>query len=163
MNATEQEISFLDGLYKGRSPFHGEMHDHASTGGTSDGALTTIYAEEAKNRSYLSHLSKGDFACGPIGFQMAIGDTLMGGKCPFDGQRLVFRVGDFHRSVVFPDHAYRVVLLDDRGPVASAPMDCDKPFYGSFEVKAGRKFYRLEVFDETRDLRIGIGNPIWNR
>ncbi len=25
-----------------------------------------------------------------------------------------------------------------------------------------RRFYRVEVWDETRDIRIAIGNPIWN-
>ena len=128
----------------------------------SDATLTTIYAEEAKNRSYLSHLRVGDFACGPIGFRMAIGDTLMGGKCDFTGKRLVYSVSDFHQSVVYPDHEYSVVLLDNNGIVASKPITCDATAYGAFDIKDDRKFYRLEVFDVTRNVRIGIGNPIWN-
>ena len=32
-----------------------------------------------------------------------------------------------------------------------------------FEYEVGNcKFYRVEIFDETENLRIAIGNPIWN-
>ena len=34
---TEKELTTLNELYGGRNVYHGEMHDHASTGGTSDG------------------------------------------------------------------------------------------------------------------------------
>ena len=37
MNATEQDILYLEELYQNRNPYHGELHDHALTGGTSDG------------------------------------------------------------------------------------------------------------------------------
>ena len=37
MYATQEEILHLDSLYAGRVAFHGELHDHADTGGTSDG------------------------------------------------------------------------------------------------------------------------------
>ncbi len=37
MIATEEDIRHLESLYEGRVPFHGELHDHADTGGTSDG------------------------------------------------------------------------------------------------------------------------------
>ena len=37
MKATQKEISQLEALYAGRVAFHGELHDHADTGGTSDG------------------------------------------------------------------------------------------------------------------------------
>ena len=33
----EQDVKHLQDLYEGRKPYHGEMHDHAATGGTSDG------------------------------------------------------------------------------------------------------------------------------
>ena len=35
--ATQEEIALLEKLYEGRIPLHGEFHDHAATGGTSDG------------------------------------------------------------------------------------------------------------------------------
>ena len=37
MKATERDIKNIDSLYEGRRAFHGELHDHAATGGTSDG------------------------------------------------------------------------------------------------------------------------------
>lgn len=35
--ATAADIAFLDKAYEGRAAYHGEFHDHADTGGTSDG------------------------------------------------------------------------------------------------------------------------------
>lgn len=35
--AAEADIAFLEKAYEGRVAYHGEMHDHADTGGTSDG------------------------------------------------------------------------------------------------------------------------------
>ena len=40
MIATQTERQLLDQLYAGRTAFHGELHDHADTGGTSDGGRT---------------------------------------------------------------------------------------------------------------------------
>lgn len=40
MKATDADISYLEKLYAGRIAFFGELHDHAKTGGTSDGART---------------------------------------------------------------------------------------------------------------------------
>ena len=37
--ATEADIKQLEALYEGRQPYHGELHDHANTGGTSDGKV----------------------------------------------------------------------------------------------------------------------------
>ena len=37
-----------------------------------------------------------------------------------------------------------------------------KDCYFAIDVDENVKFYRAEVFDETRNLRIAIGNPIWN-
>lgn len=38
--ASQGEIDLLEGLYAGRTAFHGDLHDHADTGGTSDGNNT---------------------------------------------------------------------------------------------------------------------------
>ena len=40
VTATDVDIAKLDGLYAGRQAYHGEMHDHANTGGYSDGNNT---------------------------------------------------------------------------------------------------------------------------
>ena len=37
--ASQAEIDQLEKLYEGRIPLHGEFHNHASTGGTSDGKV----------------------------------------------------------------------------------------------------------------------------
>ena len=37
--ASEADISQLEKLYEGRQAYHGELHDHANTGGTSDGKM----------------------------------------------------------------------------------------------------------------------------
>ena len=39
MIATQEEILHLESLYANRVAFHGELHDHSDTGGTSDGVL----------------------------------------------------------------------------------------------------------------------------
>lgn len=126
-----------------------------------DTAITTIYAEEKSNRAYLSHLRVGDFVCGGVGIRMCIGETLMGGKCDFSGKRLVVSVGDIHRSVHYDNHQYRVDIITDRGVVASAPVNPNETNCFAIDTEEC-KFYRAEVFDETENLRIAVGNPIWN-
>lgn len=37
--ASEADINQLEKLYEGRQPYQGELHDHADTGGTSDGKM----------------------------------------------------------------------------------------------------------------------------
>ena len=127
----------------------------------SDAALTTVYAEEKTNAAILARFREGDFVCGPVGIRMCIGDTRMGGQCSFEGGRLVLCVGDFHRSVRFPEHTYRLDLLNDEGVVYSRAISCTEPSYLALNVGKCR-FYRAEVWDETRGVRIAIGNPIWN-
>ena len=92
---------------------------------------------------------------------MAVGETRMGGTCSFGDKRLVISVGDFHRSVKDPAHKYRADVLNESGVVTSFPVDPRE--YAWFSMDAGDcAFYRAEVFDETRNLRIAVGNPIWN-
>lgn len=127
-----------------------------------DTALTTIYAEEKRNRSYIKHLREGDFVCGPVGIKMCVGDTKMGGSCSFDGKKLVVAISDFHRSVFVPEHKYRLDILDESGVVESKRIRCDKEEYAAIPARKDAKFYRVEIFDENKNLRIAIGNPIWN-
>ncbi|MBQ7901536.1 MAG: hypothetical protein IJ365_06195, partial [Clostridia bacterium] len=124
-------------------------------------ALTTLYAEERKNASYLSHIRQGDFVCGSVGIKMCIGDCTMGGICDFDNKKLVIAAGDFHKSVAKDGHTYKLVVLNDEGVVASEELSPDKANYFAYETRPC-KFYRAEVIDETENLRIAIGNPIWN-
>ncbi len=126
-----------------------------------DTALTTLYAQSHSAASYLSHLSAGDFTCGPVGVRMAIGNTRSGGRCSFAGQSLSVCIGDFHQSVVHPAHEYRADILNDRGLVQSAPVLPGEDTWLSLKAE-NCAFYRAEVFDVTRSLRIAVGNPIWN-
>lgn len=132
--------------------------DHACA---SDNALTTVYAEEKSNKSYLSHFRVGDLVCGPVGIRMCVGDTLMGGKCNFEGKRLVFSVGDFHKCVKLPYHNYRVDIIADDEVVESHEINCTQTSYFAIDAQ-DKNFYRVEVFDTTRNMRIAISNPIWN-
>lgn len=129
----------------------------------SDGALTTIYADEKRNAAYIKRLREGDFICGPVGIKMCIGEVRMGGDAIFGEENLVVGVSDFHKCVFIPEHKYRLDIIDDAGIVKSFKFSCDKPFYASVKTKKSAKFYRAEVTDLSRDLRIAVGNPIWNK
>lgn len=128
----------------------------------SDRAITIIYADKKSTKSYMDQLRVGDFICGSVGLRMTIGDTKMGSKGTFDGQRLVLGVGDFHHGVKIYGHKYRVDILDDKGVVFSHEVTDSEPAYFALDVSDDAKFYRAEVFNETMNLRISIGNPIWN-
>ena len=132
---------------------------HACAG---DAALTAIYAEEKTSASFVSHLRMGDFVCGSVGIKMCIEDTPMGGICDFTGKRLILSVDHFHKSIANPEHAYRIDIITDSGVVQSEALRCDEPSYFALNCDDHR-FYRVEIFDATQNLRIAIGNPIWNK
>ena len=134
----------------------GDRHECAH-----DWALTSIYAEEKSSACFISHLRKGDFTAGPIGIQMCVGDTPMGGKCNFEGQRLVIGIGKFHKSVRNPEHQYRIDVWNEEKIVYGQDISCEEPTYFAMDTE-DCKFYRVEIYDTTRDLRIALGNPIWN-
>lgn len=127
-----------------------------------NGALTTIYASAKSSRGFVERLRAGDFTCGNAGIRMCIGDTLMGGKCAFEGKKLTVAVGDIHSSVNHADHEYRADIITDEGIIHTekiTPVDMNYIVMDAPECK----FCRVEVFDETTGIRIAIGNPIWNR
>ena len=126
-----------------------------------DTALTTFYAEEKKSSCYIKYMRDGDFTCGSVGIRMCMGDTRMGGSCDFDSKKLIVAVDNFHRSVKNPEHTYRIDILDDKGVAFSEKISCTEPSYFALDAKKVA-FYRVEIFDETENLRIAIGNPIWN-
>lgn len=128
----------------------------------SDGALTTIYSAERKNVSYISHLREGDFVCGPVGIKMCIGDVRMGGHLPFKDERLVVSISDFHKSVKNTEHKYRLDVISDNGIVESVEFDCTEGVSIALDCDPKAAFYRAEVFDTNRGLRLALGNPIWN-
>ena len=127
-----------------------------------DTALTAIYSEEKSSAAYIAHLREGDYVCGSVAMRMCIGDTKMGGKCDFKDKKLCVAVDAFHRSVKNKEHIYRLDLIDDTGVVSTKMIACDLPACFTFDIDEAARFYRVEVFDATENLRIAIGNPIWN-
>ncbi len=131
---------------------HAEPHDTA---------LTTVYAEAHSAKAYLPRLAAGDFTCGAVGVRMCVGETATGGICDFTGKKLTVCIGDFHDSVRIPGHEYRAEILNEDGVAMSGPVSPDEYTWFSLDAAAAR-FWRAEVFDTARNLRIAIGNPIWN-
>ena len=85
----------------------------------------------------------------------------MGGMCDFDGKRCVIATDNFHRSVKNPEHTFRLDVISDRGVEFSEEIPCTEAAYFAFDTE-DRKFYRTEITDVNQNLRIAIGNPIWN-
>lgn len=126
-------------------------------------ALSTVYASEKNAAGYIARLRVGDFAPSPMGIRMVIGDTTMGGQGSFEGQKVIFSVGDFHASVLEKHKHFKAVLLDDTGEVFSQEFSAEEMAYFSVEADNTKKFYRVEIYDADTDLLIGLGNPIWNQ
>jgi len=125
-------------------------------------ALTTLYAREKSSAAFLPILRRGDFTCGGVGIRMCMGETPAGGSCDFTGKRLIVCVSDFHESLRDESHAYRLDILNETGIVHSEKICCTQPHFTALDAESCA-FYRAEVTDETKNLRIAIGNPIWSR
>lgn len=129
-----------------------------------DGALTTVYAEEATNASLLSRLRIGDFTCGGIGIRMCVGDTVSGGECLLAGKRLIICISDFHSSLYRENHTYRVDVYGGEDCVKSqifTGIECEGSVWLALDT-ADVPFYRVELLDVTDGQRIALGSPIWN-
>jgi len=130
-------------------------------------AMTTLYAREKvdgeyMNAVYFENMRVGNLSAGSVGIRMSIGDAVMGGSGSFEGKRVVFSVGDMHKSAYFADHTYRVELYDNNGRLFEATFDASKTNYYAWDAEATSKFYRVVVWDDTLQTRIAVGNPIWN-
>lgn len=136
-----------------------DKHNRAS-----DKALTTIYAEPKStiSEALVPVLCTGDFTCGSVGIRMMAGDTLSGGSCVFNGQRLVIAVGDYHTSVMDPSHKFRFDIFAGEECISSNEVFCDKTSYFSLDMKEDIPYYRTELWDLDRGCRIALGNPVWN-
>ena len=127
----------------------------------SDKALSTLYAANKDASDFVELLRTGNFTAGPVGIRMSVGDTPMGGTVDFTGKRLVFSVGDFHKSVYKPDHIYRVDLISDAGVVFSQTISCEEMSWFAIDAQEVA-FYRIEIWDTTENSMLALGNPIWN-
>jgi len=134
-------------------------------------ALTTLYGSDRDAQAYVDIFRSGDFAPGWVGIRMAMGDTTMGGTGSFTGQRLVFSVGDMYDvqlqdsygSYYYKaDHTYCVQLYDDSGLLMESAIDPAQMQYFAVDADAEAKFYRIVVWDQTENTRVGVSNPIWN-
>lgn len=139
-------------------------------------ALTTAYAPDGANAAYYMQLMHdGNFAPGWVGIRMIVGDTQMGGTADsFDGQRLVFSIGDMYQANDYsrlyldksqkvqtmdwepgydPTCTYTVRLYDDSGLLQESvvnPGD-DEMDYFAIDADADAKFYRVEVLVEKQN------------
>ena len=135
-------------------------------------ALTTLYGDERDAQAYVDLFRSGDFAPGWVGLRMAIGDTTMGGTTSFEGQRLVFSVGDMYDVEINDgysdsycyqaDHIYSVQLYDDGGLLMESFVDPAEMNYFAVDADPDAEFYRVVVWDLTENTRVAVGNPIWN-
>ena len=124
--------------------------------------LSTVYSEEGHADSHITHLRVGDFTAGPVGIRMCIGNTPMGTSGSFEGQRLVFSVGDFHQDIALEKYTFTVTLLSDKGEVFTYKMTGDQTMTFAVDVDSNAKFYRVEVYNDTLQKLTALGNPIWN-
>lgn len=125
-------------------------------------AMSTIYVTERNAQNYIDCLRAGDFCPSPMGVRMVIGDTRMGGTTSFNGQKVIFSVGDFHSYVTDKRSNFRAVLVSDKGTVSTQNFTADETVYFSMDAEADAKYYYVEIYDADTDLLIGLGNPIWN-
>ena len=126
-------------------------------------ALSTVYSTAKDAKEHFEHFKVGDFVCGPVGIRMIIGDTHMGSETDFTGKRVIFSVGDFHKSAINPTHKYRVELHTDKGIVFSQELeDPTQTVYFAVDADENAAFYRVEIHDSTFKLMHALGNPIWN-
>ncbi len=124
--------------------------------------VSAVYSEEGHADSHITHLRVGDFAPGHVGVQMCVGDTHMGASGTFDGQRLVFRVGDFHQDIALERYTFRVTLMDNNGEVFSETMNGAEVKTFAMDADKDAKFYRVEIYNETLGKLTSLSNPIWN-
>lgn len=124
--------------------------------------LSTVYSEEGNAGSHITHLRVGDFTAGPVGIQMCVGDTPMGTTGPFAGQRLVFRVGDFHQDIGMEKYTFRITLMDHRGEVFTREIKGNETAVFAMDADENAKFYRVEIYNVSLNKLTALGNPIWN-
>lgn len=133
-----------------------DVHDYPV-----DRGLTTVYAAQAMDTSYLDQISRGNFTAGAVGVRMVIGDTIMGGTGDFAGQRVVISVGDFHMN--HTEGTFQLKVFTDQGEVLSVDISSGETNYIAFDADENAKFYRVEIHNTDQEYTLfAMGNPIWN-
>ena len=103
---TQQDLELLSKIYNGRTLYQGELHDHAKTGGTSDGARTlehwkgAMEAQEMDFATILDHKQVRHMYLPEWDNSIFIGGTEPGARIfTSDGEK----IGTMHYNMVFSD------------------------------------------------------------
>lgn len=137
---------------------HGDSDTHAQA---KNGALTTVYARERKGAAVLREVREGDCAAGAIGIKMAINGARMGGSLPYrEGLNLAIQLDDYYKPTMLDDTVYCLKVYTERGLAYASEFSGQHPQRLVIPVKE-RKYYRVEVTNESDGFYVGISNPIW--
>ena len=129
-------------------------------------------SSQIQNEMGSLEMRAGNMAPGWVGIRMNVNGTAMGGETDFTGNRLQFSVGDIYNKDVtdayntdpayVEGHTYRVQLYDESNMLMDVCIDPTQMNYFAIDCDETAKFYRVVVWDETAQTRVGVGNPIWN-
>ena len=137
---------------------HGDSDTHAEA---KNCAITTVYAREKKGSTVLREVREGDCAAGPIGIKMAICGTRMGSSLPYrDGLVLAVKLDDYYTPTMLDNTVYCLKVYTERGLAYASEFDGKQPQSLTIPVQ-NRKYYRVEVTNESDGHFVSISNPIW--
>lgn len=124
-------------------------------------ALTTVYAREKKGAAVLREVREGDCAAGSIGVKMAINGARMGSSLPYrEGLTLAVKLDDYYKPTMLDDTVYCLKVYTDQGLAYASEFDGKQPQQLVIPVQ-NRKYYRVEVTNESDGHFVSISNPIW--
>ena len=137
---------------------HGDSDTHREA---KNCALTTVYAREKKGAAVLREVQEGDCAAGSIGIKMAINGARMGSSLPYrEGLQLAIELDDYYKPTMLNDTVYCLKVYTDRGLTYASEFDATQPQQLVLPVQ-DRKYYRVEVTNESDGHFVSISNPIW--
>lgn len=137
---------------------HGMSDSHAEA---KNCALTTVYARERNGAAVLREVREGDCAAGSMGIKMAICGARMGSSLPYrDGLYLAIELDDYYRPTMLDDTVYCLKVYTERGLAYASEFDGKQGQSLVIPVQK-RKYYRVEVTNESDGFFVGISNPIW--
>lgn len=121
---------------------------------------TTLYAPNRHSRDFFAAVRSGNCTAGAVGIQMAIGTTPMGGETAYKpGMKLSVRIGDYHPS--WKENAvYRLNVFTDQGLAYAEEFTGKARLQLTLPVEK-RRFYRVEITNESDGHTAALGNPIW--
>lgn len=131
-----------------------------SHGPVSNRGLTSVFSRTGKPDEIVAKVREGDCVAGGVAIQMSIDDCPMGGVIGYaPGRRLYVKVCGFHPAHYLPDTVYSLKVFTDRG------LAYVREFTGDavslvLEIKR-RKYYRVEIINESDGLPVAFGNPVW--